>query len=200
MHPYLYKGRKRSPMGIVLTLVTSVMLILVFSFVLFEVGAEKDHLSHSYNVDIEASNEEYYLIQCPIPVNADGKLRRGFADEVNVASGDVEIDIISTEHGRALRIVGHGPANVTWDDRWDGDRDEALRNLSMPYVKDGSPSNSTWMYCNQGGVTIHIRSYSAQSRLDPMPAGLIVNRTIEGEMTSAGWQLMPVSSKYFALI
>jgi len=199
LHPDLYKGRRLSRTGILLSLGIGVMLVLSISFLLLEARAGVYRFDHSYFVDIEALDNETYLILCPLPVDSSGKLSHGFADDVTLVSGEVEIDVVATEHGQALRIVGYGPANITWSDRWDGDRDERLANLSTA-DQGGSDPHLAWAYCNQDGITIHLRSHSTQMIVDGTPRGFSINQTIDGTLASSGWQLMTVDSSTFNFV
>ena len=185
---------------LLLTLITGVMFVLVFTFLLFQFQPENERISHSYSVSIDVTDDEEYEILCPVPLDSRGQLRHDFTKEVEAVDGDASIKVESTTYGFALRIIGHGPANITWEDHWSVSGGRRLANLSMPVLQGGISTNLSWVYCGHGGVTVSLHSESSHTILDGMPRGGSITRTIDGVLIPVGWQQMLTQTSYFGYI
>lgn len=196
-----YRPRRTSWTAIVLSFAVSTMLLLLLIFLLLEPHSGDFQVSHSYSVDIDATNDETYELLFPVPTNSSGELRKAFSHDVKVLRGEVTISVVSSERGPALMIKGRGDANISWTDRWSGSWQSQLTDLSMSHWQGGSLSLHCWAYCGNDGITIHLRSESTGLLTsDGTPRGHTTSRTIDGGMTPDGWQLMSVVTDESPLI
>lgn len=126
----------------------------------------------TYTLVVDPSGQDEYTVFVPIPCTYLDEIPAFELEGKALVKGDVDVEIMNTLHGPALRIQGTGRAEVNWSsDTYDKEsRRGYYPNMTMLEEAQGDPVYDWmgWMSSDSEDVALYL-NYSASHRWYPRP-------------------------------